>query len=124
MLRTCSLNWVKLEATVMPEGFIRILESNQKSFPNLSPIRLHKDSADILFKCRITTLSTAVLKISQTWKTSQVQNLPTQENKGKQFKNPVNISITTTMFSKKFQSTKLCLYLQPLPMSPCHIYEE
>lgn len=87
MLRTCSLNWVKLEATVMPEGFIRILENNQQSFPNLSPIRFHKDSADVLFKCRLTTLSTAVLKISQTWKTSQVQGLPSQGIKGKQLKN-------------------------------------
>lgn len=57
---------MKLEATVMPKGFIRILKSNQQSFPNLSPIRLHKDLADVLFKRRHSTLSNVVLKISQT----------------------------------------------------------
>jgi len=47
----------------MPKGFIRILKNNQQSFPNLFPIRLHKDLTNVLFKHRHNTLSTAVLKI-------------------------------------------------------------
>lgn len=122
MLRTCSLNWVKLEATVMPKGFIRILKNNQQSFPNLSPIRLHKDLADVLFKYRHNTLSTAVLKISQTWETLQV--LSSLKKMKESSLKIHNVSTTTTTYPKKFQSTKLCLYSQPLPMVLSHRYEE
>lgn len=76
MLRTCSLNWVKLEATVMPKGFIKVLKNNQPSLPNLSPIRLHKDLADVLFKHSHHALSDAVLKINQIWETLQSTKLP------------------------------------------------
>ena len=54
---------MKLEATIMPKGFINILKNNQQSLPNLTSVRLHKDLADVLFKHRHNTLSNAVLKI-------------------------------------------------------------
>lgn len=56
---------MKLEAAVMPKGFIKVLKNNQQSLPSLSSIRLHKDLADVLFKHRHHTLSNAVIKINQ-----------------------------------------------------------
>lgn len=76
MLRTCSLNWVKLEAAVMPKGFIKVLKNNQQSLPSLSPVRLHKDLADVLFEHKHHTLSNAVIKINQIWETLWNTGLP------------------------------------------------